>query len=297
MVLEEGAAPDLVADLVPGPPFQRNAVRPAPPALHWKTSFYPILHGLLVAVLLAVVYGFFQAHEDAGIITGIFIGVFALFLNPGVAGSAVVDYDRAVKRIWSLIPAHAFSIGAYVSLMVFANWCPIMDRDAAVVHRAVYHPPTWNLSLAVSLNPSGLWVFDADAPDRAVFSVPPQSPNFIGFAINDSSTVFVMRLPSDDTPYPALPFPLEADGRLWLTTPPTDWRPSLFWIQQDLQTRPALARNVTSFLTQTGPLSAYNHSRAFCIPAFNAFLSFLALTYAWLAGLQLVILFVKVPCR
>ncbi len=300
VVLEEGAA----AAALPAPAalpvpaaldlVLHQVVRPPPRyPLSWSVSFYPIWLVLWVAVFGSITYGIFQGNRTAGTVAGIFLGVVCLFVSPFFA---VCGNYRNEYRIWSIIPFLVLASGAYIAMMLLAYWCPIMDRDAAVIHSAVYNPPMANLSQLVVTNPSGLWVIEPELPDRAVFSIPSQSPNFIGFAINDSSTVFVLQLALDDIPYPGIPFPVQSDGRLWLVSAPNAWRPSLYWIQTDLQTR-FPGRNFTSFLIATNPLSNYHHSRSVCVPSVQIFAVLGGLAYGYMFCLQLAILFFNIPCR
>lgn len=298
VVLEEGAAPAAVP--VPVPVLAaldlvlHEVVRPPPRyPLSWKVSFYPMALVLWVAVFGYLTYGIYQASRTTGTVAGIFLSVVCLFVSPFFAVCGNYRYEY---RIWSIIPFLVLAIGAYIAMMLLAHWCPVMDRDAAVINGAVYNPPTTNLSSLVLANPSGLWVLDPAVPDRAVFSIPSQSPNFIGFAINDSSTVFVLQLALDDTPYPGIPFPVQSDGRLWLVGAPNAWRPSLYWIQTDLQTR-FPGRNFTSFLVATTALSDYHHSRSVCIPAVQIFAVLGGLACGYMFCLQLAILFFNIPCR
>ena len=294
-VLEEGAAP---APPVPVPVALdlalHEVVRPPPRyPLSWSVSFYPIWLVLWVAMFASVVYGIYQANQTAGTVIGIFLGIVCLFFSPFFVTNGIYRYEY---RVWSILPFLVLAAGAYIAMMLLAHWCPNMDGDAAVIHSAVYDPPTTNLSALVLSNPSGLWVLDSDLPDRAVFSIPSQSPNFIGFAINDSSTVFVMQLALDDLPYPGLSFPVQSDGRLWLETAPNAWRPSLYWLQTDLQTR-FPSRNFTSFLVATEPLSNYHHSRSVCVPAVQIYAVLGSLACGYMFVLQLAILFCNIPCR
>ncbi len=298
VVLEEGAAVPAVAAL-PGAPVALDLVlhemaRPPPRyPLSWTVSFYPIALVVWVSVFASITYGIYQANQVAGFVVGIMLGLVCLFGSPFFA---VCGHDRDEYRVWSIIPFLVLAAGAYIAMMLLAHWCPNMDRDAAVIHNAIYNPETRNLSQQITVNPSGLWVLDSDLPDRAVFSIPSQSPNFIGFAINDSSTVFVMQLALDDLPYPGLSFPVQSDGRLWLETAPNAWRPSLYWLQTDLHTR-FPGRNFTSFLVASKPLSNYHHSRSVCVPAVQIFAVLGSLAYGYMFVLQLAILFCNIPCR
>lgn len=289
VVLEEGAAP---APPVPVPVALDLAVHEQYP-LSWSVSFYPIALMVWVAVIGSITYGIYQGNQTAGFTVGLFLGLVCLFLSPCLA---VGDRYRLEYRIWAIVPFLFLAIGAYIAMMLLAHWCPKMDWDAAVIHKAVYDAPTANLSAMIATDPSGLWVLGADLPDRAVFSIPSQSPNFIGFAINDSSTIFVVQLALDDTPYPGLPFPVQSDGRLWLVNAPNVWRPSLYWLQTDLQTR-FPGRNFTSFLVATNALSDYHHSRSVCIPSVQIFAVLGGLAYGYMFCLQLAILFFNIPCR
>lgn len=293
VVLEEGAVeavPQAQIAVAVGPPARRVVRYP----LEWRSSFYPLIHGLYILVFLAALYGFYQISRDVGFGMAIVLGIIALVFFPCTTFFA--QNGRCEKQTCTMVPSLAVGIGCWVTLALVGQWCPVMDRNAAVIHGAVYHPPTRDLSTAIREKPLGPWVLDSDVPDRAVFSIPPQAPDYIGFAINDSAVVFVIRLPPQDTPFPALPFPTQSDGRLWLTNTPAEWRPALFWIQQDLQTR-FTGRDFTSFLVATDTLSQYHNSRSMCIPSFHAFLVFASLTFAWILGLQLVILFKDVSCR